>query len=168
MNENARISRLNMRPVAFRPMEASYEAGALIPGPRNHILDAWVEVNSARVNQVVVGGTFNIGVQFEAENINGNTWHLAITGIDPTGAVACFWDESVGFPIQKSYVTDTRLLNKPSSPIMPAGTGALVVTLRLWLNDDFNVSPSAPPQNLWLNGISGQSPPPNTNGPFTA
>ena len=173
MVENWQEEEPQARPVLFRFSEA---VGALIPGTRNHIISAWVEQNGTKVSKVVVGQVFDVVVQFEAENVGAHTWHCTITCIDPTGAIACFFDQSIGTAnplavndyINKAWVLQKTLTNTDVPKMMPAGTGALVLTLRLWLNDDWNVSPTTPPQSLWLNGVSGQSPAPNQSGPFTA
>jgi hypothetical protein len=134
----------------LRSVEFKEQVEAIVPGTRNHVLDAWAEIDGKRVSEVAVGQAFDIRVSFEAENVGAHTWHLAVTA--KGGGIANFFDQSIGIgnpAAVNDYVQTTWKLYKKGSNIMPAGTGALTLAIKIWMNDDVNVSPSAPPESNW-------------------
>jgi hypothetical protein len=133
-----------IRSVEFNRLEA------INPGTRNNVLDAWAEIGGKRVSEVAVGQAFDILVLFEAENVGAHTWHLAVTA--KGDGIANFFDQSIGLATPwavNDYVNTTWKLNKKGSNVMPAGTGTLTLTIKIWMHDDVNVSPSAPPEANW-------------------
>jgi hypothetical protein len=124
----------------------SINTGTPVPGTC-YISDAWVTLSgsSLRVNSVPVGANFNIYAQFYAFNQNGGTWTVCVTCTSSDGSIANY--TLLGTSIFGGDYLDSagKLLDGEGTEgyetnTMPAGSGALTLSFKMWLRDGLKPS----------------------------
>lgn len=137
----------------------SFPVGINIAGPaismsqpgQCSITDAWVKVNGSRVNEVAPGQEFEIWCTYNVQDLGLNPLNpldrtlVCITVKDDSGQIKNYEDHllyGTGVGSQGS----TKLA-KLGANIMPEQ--AINLSFKAWFNDDSNIQPAYPPQNVW-------------------
>lgn len=128
------------------------EISTLIPGPDNQILDAWVAMGGVRVTTVPIGESFTIHCKYQAHNAISMTFtDYTKTTITVSGEGIKRYEDTIMIFIKQEVTVEVGKFRKatPSPPIMPSGTGPLILVFRLWLHDNAYIDPPYPPEDQW-------------------
>ncbi len=122
----------------------SINTGTPVPGSCS-ISDAWVTLSgsSVRVTSIPVGANFNIYASFSAVNQNGGTWTICVTCASSDGSISNYTLLGTSIFGGNSLDWVGKLLNgEGTTPTntMPAGSGALALSFKMWLIDGLNPS----------------------------
>lgn len=133
------------RPIAM-------QVGTPVPGNNSVISDAWVQIGNQRVTEVPVGAEFDIYCTYSGVNQGGGFWALCVTVVGVGTTIANF-DIAALNPVTSYGGTimtgSNKKLGSKGSNIMPAGSGALQLRFKMWMNDDSYITTPPPDQTQW-------------------